>query len=325
VNDDAAVVTLVQGAETFLAERAVAAAVAAVRASAAAVGVEADVDETTAVGLSPAALAELASPSLFASQRVVVIRDVQEADDQLGAALVEWASSPGGEAHLVVVHPGGTKAKALLDRLRKAGARHVVCDRVSRLDDLVGFVRDEAAAAGGRIDEPAGRLLVDAVGNDLRSLSAAAAQLVADSGGTVSRQTVATYFEGRAEVKSFAVADRAVEGQTARAVEELRWALETGTAPVLVSSALASSVRTLVRIQALPRGARDSDVARDLGVPGWKLRTLRAQARAWTEEGLAAALAAAARADADVKGGSNDAALALSRAVIDIGAARRQQ
>lgn len=318
-DDRIAAVTLVQGAESFLAERATSSVVTGARTAAEAVGAEVDVTEAAAAELSPAALAELASPSLFASVRVVVVRDLQEADEQLAAVLVAQAATPPDDVRLVLVHPGGVKAKALLDRLRRAGVACVQCDKITRHDELVDFVRAEVAA----VVEAAGRALVDAVGNDLRSLAAAAAQLVADSGGRVTRQTVETYFEGRAEVKSFAVADRAVEGRTKLAVEELRWALEAGVAPVLVTSALAAALRNLVRIQAVPRGARDADVARDLGVPPWKLRTLRQQARGWTEDGLATALGATARADADVKGAANDVALALSRAVIAVGAARR--
>ena len=42
---------------------------------------------------------------------------------------------------------------------------------------------------------------------------------------------VKKYFGGRAEAKSFAVADHTLYGQTAKALEELRWALDRGTAP----------------------------------------------------------------------------------------------
>ena len=47
------------------------------------------------------------------------------------------------------------------------------------------------------------------------------------------------YFGGRAEAKSFAVADAAFSGRRQAALEELRWALDGGTPPVLVTSAFA--------------------------------------------------------------------------------------
>ncbi|HEY9376555.1 MAG TPA: DNA polymerase III subunit delta, partial [Jiangellaceae bacterium] len=133
---------------------------------------------------------------------------------------------------------------------------------------------------------------------------------------------VSTYFEGRAEVKGWVVADRAVEGRTADALEQLRWALETGTDPVLVTAALATAVRLLARLAGAPRGVRDADIARELGVPSWKVRMLRGQLRGWTPAGLVRAIRAVAAADLAVKGGGNDPTLALTTAVIEIGAAR---
>ena len=150
--------------------------------------------------------------------------------------------------------------------------------------------------------EAAARRLVEAVGADLRGLASAAAQLVADSdGGMVDDGVVTTYFEGRAEVRGWVVADRAVEGRTADALEQLRWALETGTDPVLVTAALAAAVRPLARLSGVPRGVRDADVARDLEVPPWKVRMLRGQLRGWTPTGLVRAIRAVAAADLAVK------------------------
>ena len=128
---------------------------------------------------------------------------------------------------------------------------------------------------GARIDEDAADFLVQAVGQDLRSLSAAADQLVNDfPGETIDTDKVKRYFGGRAEAKSFAVADAAFSGRRAVALEELRWALDGGTAPVLITSAFAGGVRGLARYVSAPRGMREADLAREVGVPPWKLRTL---------------------------------------------------
>lgn len=312
-------VTLVVGPETLLAERAIAAVVVAARAA----DDEADVSEVAGGDLTAAALAEHVSPSLFATRRVLVVRGVEDVADPAARALVAYAAHPVDDVHLVLVHPGGQKGKRLLDDLRATRARVVVCERVTRPDDQVDFVRAEVAAAGGRIDESAARRLVEAVGGDLRGLASAAGQLAADAeGGDVDTAVVATYFEGRAEVKGWVVADRAVEGRTADALEQLRWALETGTDPVLVTAALATAVRSLARLAGAPRGVRDADLARDLGVPPWKVRVLRGQLRGWTPSGLVRAIRAVAAADLQVKGGGNDATLALTTAVVEIGAAR---
>lgn len=312
-------VTLVVGPEPLLAERAVAAVVRAARHADA----DADVAEVAGGELTPAAVAEHLSPSLFATRRVLVLQGLQDVADTAGKALLAHAKAPPEDVHLVLLHPGGVKGKRLLDDLRKAGARVVSCDKLTRADDQVEFVRSEAAAHRARIDQSAARALVEAVGGDLRALASAVAQLAADADGeAINSSVVATYFEGHAEVKGWVVADRAVEGRTTDALEQLRWALGTGTEPVLVTAALATALRSLARLSGSPRGVRDADLARDLGVPPWKVRILRGQLRGWTPTGLARAIRAVAAADLQVKGAGNDPTLALTQAVVEIGAAR---
>lgn len=312
-------VTLVVGAETFMADRAVAAVVGAVRSADA----DSDVTEVTGADMSVGSLAEQLSPSLFAVHRVLVVRDVQNVSDEVGDALVGLASEKSADSFVVLVHPGSARAKKLLGALLKAGAREVKAERLARADDQVDFVRTEIRQAGGRIDEPAARKLVDSLGGDLRGLAAASAQLAADApAGTVTGEVVATYFEGHSEVKGWVVADRAIEGRTAQAVEQLRWALETGTDPVLIVGALATSLRSLARLSGVPRGTRDADIASDLGVPPWKVRVLRSQLRGWSTGGLASAIRAVAAADLEVKGAGTDPTLALTKALVTIGSVR---
>ena len=311
-------VTLVTGGEALLADRAVTAVETAARARDA----EVEVTDVAAGDLAAGALAELTSPSLFAASRVLVVRDLQDAPEDVGAALKELAAAPPPDAYVLLLHSGGTKGKALLDALRKAGVRQVAADKLTRQDDLAQFVRAEVVTAGGRIGPRAATRVVDAVGNDLRALASAAAQLVADARGEIDEDFVATYYEGRAEVRGWTIADHAVEGRTAAAVQELHWALDSGTAPVLVVGALAGAVRTLGRLGSLPRGLRDADVARELAVPAWKVRRLREQLRGWTPEGIASAVAEVAAADVAVKGGANDAGLALTKALVALGEAR---
>jgi DNA polymerase-3 subunit delta len=165
--------------------------------------------------------------------------------------------------------------------------------------------------------------LVQAVGSDLRSLAAAADQLTNDyPGEQLTIDKVQRYFGGRAEAKSFTVADAAFSGKRAQALEELRWALDSGTPAVLVTSAMAASARSLARYLGAPRGARDADLARDLGVPPWKVRTVRDQSRSWSPDGIAAAVRAVATADADIKGRAHDASYTLERLVLTVAGLR---
>lgn len=311
-------VTLITGPEEFLAERTIRGITDAVRAADA----EADITEAHGADVGRGAFAELTSPSLFAASRAVIVRDLPEIPDDGVDGLLRYVASPAHDIALVLVHPGGQKGKGLLDKLRKAGVQHVVCE-APKAYELPRFAAAEVRRAGGRIDEHAAAALVDAVGTDLRALAGAAGQLANDFvGESIGEEHVRRYFGGRAEVKGFAVADAAISGQVATALEQLRWALNNGVVPVLITSAFASGVRGLARFTSAPRGLRDADLAREVGVPPWKLKSLRSQARGWTPAGLADALSAVARADADVKGASGDPDHALERMVLAVAAAR---
>lgn len=303
-------VQLVLGEEELLVERAVAAILRAARAADPA----AEIRRFRASELGPGQLAGHLSPSLFAEGRVVVIQAAHEAGKELAAAIVRYAAAPADGIVLVALHAGGARGKALADELRQGGAAVTRCERLSRADERAEFVRAEIRRTGGTISGDALAALLEAVGSDLRELAAAAGQLVSDTGGSVDLHAVRRYHRGRAESTGFAVADKAVAGDGAGALEALRWALALGVAPVLVADALADAIRTLARVGSAGRGDPNR-LAGPLGMPAWKVRKAQGQVRAWRPEGLASAFAAAERVNADVKGAAADPGYALERAV----------
>jgi DNA polymerase-3 subunit delta len=308
-------VVLVTGPEELLNQRAVEAAVAAVRDA----DPESEVSETSADQLSIAALGDLAAPSLFSSIRCVVVRGLEDLPEDSHTGLLDYAAAPAEEVGLLLVHSGGQRGSGLLTRLRKLPTVREVKSTSLKPSEMSRFVAAEVRSQGGRIAEDAADLLVQAVGSDLRALAGAAHQLSSDfPGEPLTAAVVRRYFGGRAEVKSFAIADAALAGRADQALEELRWAIDNGTAAVLVTSAFASGLRGLARFSAAPRGMREADLAREAGVPPWKLRVLREQARGWGEEGLGVAVTAVARADADVKGAAGDTAYSLERMVLAV-------
>jgi DNA polymerase-3 subunit delta len=320
-DDPLAPVTLVVGQEDLLLDRAVREVVAAARAA----DPDTDVRELAAPDLQPGTLAGLTTPSLFAERKVVVVRGAQDVSADAVKDVKAYLAAPAEEITLVLVHAGGAKGKALLDAARKAGAREVACPKMTKPADRVAFVRGEFRAAGRSASPAACQALVDALGSDLRELASACAQLAADVEGAIDEEVVGRYYTGRAEASSFTVADRAVEGRAADALEALRWALATGVAPVLVTSALAQGVRAVGRLAAAPPGMRPADLARELGMPPWKIDTVRRQTRGWSPDGVATALRAVAEADAAVKGGGLDPEYALERAVVTVARAARSR
>src|SRR3954452_21266560 len=79
---------------------------------------------------------------------------------------------------------------------------------------------------------------------------------------------------------------------------------------------MAGGLRGLAKYASAPSGLRETDLAREVGVPPWKLKQLKQQVRGWTPGGLATAIKEVAQADADVKGASGDAGYALERMVL---------
>lgn len=314
-------VTLVTGKEEFLNERTVTAVREAVKRHDA----EAEHSETRASELTLASLGELAAPSLFSSTRCVVVRALEDLPEESQAGLLDYAAAPAEDVAVVLVHGGGPKGSGVLTRLRKLGTVTEIKAGELKPSEFPGFVTAEVASHGGRIDQDAAVALVQSVGQDLRGLAGAAAQLVSDFPGEVlDTARVRQYFGGRAEAKSFAVADSAFWGRRAQALEELRWAIDTGVAPVLVTSAFAGGARGVARYMGAPRGMREVDLAREVGVPPWKVRTVRDQSRGWTEAGIARAIRAVAQADADIKGAASDPSYTLERLVLTVTSLRER-
>jgi DNA polymerase III subunit delta len=310
-------VVLISGAELFLADRAVRSAIASVTASAGR-GHEIEVTDIPAADLTAGVFAELTGPSLFASERMLVLRGLENVSADFGPRLVEYAGQPAADVTVVLVHPGGQKGKALLDQLRKAGVTEIAA-AAPKPWELPKFVAAEIRQLGGTVDEGASSALIDAVGHDLRALAGACSQLVSDAAGEpITAELIGRYFGGRAEVTGFAVADAAIAGRTEQALEQLRWAIDCGVPPVLLTSAMAAGLRGVAKFASAPPGLREADLAKTVGVPPWKLKSLRQQSRGWTPGGLALAIKAAAQGDADVKGASGDAGYALERMVIAV-------
>jgi DNA polymerase III subunit delta len=313
--------TLIVGPNEFLAERTLDDVRRAVRKEDA----DADVSELAGADLGAGTLAEITSPSLFASLRCVIVRDLEavpaEGIDQLEA----YVSDPASDVALALHHGGGVRGKAILDRVRKAGAREVGAQALKR-KELPGWVVSEFRRHKATISESAAAVLVDAIGEDMRALAGAADQLSADAvDGQVSDDLVRTSFAGRAEVKGFAVADAAIEGKVSEALEQLRWAFASGVDPVLITSAVAGGLRSLARYMSAPRGMREGDLAREVGAPPWKLRWFAGQSRMWSQKGVAIAIQATALADADVKGAAGDRMWPCERLIISVIRARAVQ
>ncbi len=309
--------TLVVGEEDLLVGRAVGAVLQAARST----DPQVDVRDLPAVELQPGDLPELVSPSLFGERRVLVVRAAQDLSEPVARELLAYAEHLLPEISLVVCHAGGAKGKKLLTALGALGAERVEAPKMTRLSDRRDFLRRELRSGGRRVTEGAVTMLLDSVGSDLRELCSAAGQLLADTTGPLDEDVVGRYHRGRAELTGFAVADRTIDGDLAGALELARYGETTGLAPVLVTSALAGSLRSIALVRS-SGGAPAGQIAADLKMPPWRVDKVRRQGHGWGPVGLSEALRLVAAADAEVKGAAADAQYALERALLGVVQAR---
>ncbi|WP_420715958.1 DNA polymerase III subunit delta [Mycobacterium sp. 663a-19] len=307
---------LVLGDEELLVERAVADLLRAARerAGAHAGADDVPVSRMRAGDVGTYELAELLSPSLFADERIVVLEAAGEAGKDAAAVIAAAAADVPAGTVLVVVHSGGGRAKALAGELQKLGAQVHPCARITKPSERADFVRKEFRALRAKVDEETVTALLDAVGSDVRELASACSQLVADTGGAVDAAAVRRYHSGKADVKGFDIADKAVAGDIEGALEALRWAMMRGEPLVVLADALAEAVHTIGRVGPLS-GENPYRLAAQVGLPPWRVQKAQKQARRWSRDTVATAMKVVAALNANVKGAVADADYALESAV----------
>jgi len=307
---------LILGEEELLVERAVTAVLAQARKLAgthASATNDVPVDRLRAGEVSTSELAELLSPSLFADERVVVLEAAAEAGKDAAALIASVAGELPEGTMLVVVHSGGGRAKALAGQLKDLGAQVHPCAKITKAGERIDFVRAEFRALRVKVDEETVTALIDAVGSDIRELASACSQLVADTDGRADVASVRRYHSGKAEVKGFDIADKAVLGDVEGAAEALRWAMLSGEPRVVLADALAEAVHTIARVG--PLSGDPYRLASELGMPPWRIQKAQKQSRRWSRDGVADAIRLVAALNADVKGAAADADYALESAV----------
>ncbi len=319
--------TLVTGPEEVLADRGVDSVVALARQ------LEPDIDVVRlyASSYAPGDLGVHAGPSLFGGGSVIVVHDLDEADDALLEDVLQLIEQPAEGVHLVARHKGGNRGKRVLDALRKAGARVIEAKAIKTEGDKLQFALEEFRTQRRRIDREAALALVHAVGKDVRELATACAQLVRDTSGIVTVEQVETYYGEKVETTGFKVAEAALGGDEAEALRLLRHAMTGGLDPVPIVAVLAMQLRQVGRVGAAGR-ASSATVAKDLGIAPWQVDQARRVAQGWDGERLGRAIEAVAAADVDIKGGLRNALTvpkspeyAVERAVMTICRERRSR
>ena len=284
---------------------------------------KAEVTTLLAGDVIPGDIADALAPSLFSERRALVLKDLQDLDDECKDEITRYLGNVDPTTTVIFIHKGGVKGKALLDAIKKAKPEIVACDALKKEAEKEQFVKELFLDAGRKATPGAVKALVGALGSDLRELQQAVSQVSLDAPkGAIDEEIIDTFHKGRIETTGFDVADATIDGDLPTALVSLRSALETGTDPVMVTSAIASSLRNLAKVSGTNRGSKSFELAGELGMAPWQIDKARRQLAGWTPRGIASAVEAVAKADADVKGASSDPIFALEKALATIAAAR---
>ena len=272
--------------------------------------------------LAPGDFSNETAPSLFGQERLVVLRELQEIPEETQEEILRYLADEPSDITLVLIHPGGVKGKAFIEKLKKAKVPVIACEAIKKDGEKIELVKAEALDRGRKISNDGARALVDAAGSEAREMISALHQLLSDTIGVIEVRDVNALFAGRVETTSYAVADAILESSLGEALVTLRQALDTGVDPVVIVNSLASSLRTLAKVGSAPRSARAAELAPVLGMAPWQVDKARRQLAGWNGVGITQAINAIARADSQVKGGGSDPAFACEAALMAIAAAR---
>ena len=286
-----------------------------------------EISELNASDYRTGQLLNLASPSLFAEPRLILIDDADRCTDEFIEDGKAYLQNPAADTFVLIRHHAtSVRGKALLDAIKKIKPEIIPCDAIKKESEKEDFVKGLFQDAGRKATPGAIKAMVGALGTDLRELQSAVSQIALDApAGAIDEAMVDKFHQGRIETTGFDVADATIDGNLPVALITLRSALETGTDPVMVTSAIASSLRSLAKVSGTNRGTKSFELAGQLGMAPWQIDKARRQLQSWTPRGIASAVEAIAKADADVKGASSDPIFALEKALQTIAAARAQR
>ena len=301
-------VHLIVGDDEFLAERARRSIQKAVAEE---TGEQPELKILRAAEVTEWELIEATSPSLFGETRVIVIADTERVGSALIKLIVDAAKDPAPGMTMVINFATSRKnlknrkkPPELMAKLQKLARVHEVFSLYD--NEVKPWATREFAAHGIRPTQDVVDALLSGVGSDLRALAAAISQLVADTGGNVTRQTVQQYYAGVAEVENWDIADAAVAGRAGEAIATCRRALQLGAEPVGIAAALANKVGVIARLYTA-RGDKFS-LAKQSGLHPYVAEKTAPIARRWSGDNISKAVIIVSDLDGQVKSLGRDGA-----------------
>ena len=294
---------------------------------------DAEIIELDASTADQYAFDEAVGPSLFGDGTIVIINNLQQADESLVDAIENFCkqaqnsennaqNSENNENNFVdssatwviARHEGGLKGKSIITRLTKAGANTITVPDLKKDDAKLNFVMSIFERHNRSVEPQAAQRLVSVLGSKTGELAALCSQLCFDyDDNPITLDIVDRYLIADPQVTGFFVADKAVAGHAGSAVLAARTAIAQGVDAIALIGALAAKVRVIALAMAVRNGTISSAEAK---VNPWALKMAMRQLAGWNSAGVSKCLQSLAWADEQCKGGSSDANYALEKCIM---------
>lgn len=286
---------------------------------------DAEIIELDASSADKYSFDEAVGPSLFGDETIVIINDLQSADESLVEAIEKFCQQAQNNENnfdepslswVIARHEGGIKGKSIVTRLTKAGAQTITVPDLKKDDAKLNFVMSIFDRHNRSVEPQAAQRLVAVLGGKTGELAALCSQLCFDyDDNPITLNIVDRYLIADPQVTGFFVADKAVTGHLGSAVLSARTAVAQGVDPIALIGALASKVRLIALAMAVRNGTISSAEAK---ANPWALKMAMRQLAGWSSAGVSKSLQALAWADEQCKGGSSDANYALEKCIMII-------
>ena len=199
-----------------------------------------------------------------------------------------------------------------------------LADKSVQLNELKGkelltWMKDCAAANGGKLSAPAASLLAEYLGGDLWALSGEISKLITYCGGReVTEKDVREITSSAREENIFALVDSVMDGRVKEAQMMLHRMLKYGTAPQQILAIIERQLSLILRVKEC-QGIPPQEIREKLGLhPRYPLEKTLRQAKSYTVPRLRKAFHALLDTDIAIKTGRYEDELALDMLVIDL-------
>jgi DNA polymerase-3 subunit delta len=260
---------------------------------------------------------------MFASRRLVWVKDVERLRETEGEALQAYIEAPADQSCLLLTAGSGRPDfRKSIFRILQRSAKVIEFSPLKKAE-AARWIRSRARALGADIDDASISLLELQVGSDLFRLDQEMRKAMDFAGppGRITPEVLSETLGTAAAGSLFELAERAAAGQIEEAVALLRRILGEGEEPPRVLFLLARQVRTLILGRSLLRaGTRGKDLALALGIPPYPflIEKVEKQIRAFPEASGERAVRLLLRADRALKGGIGRPERVLEGLVLDL-------